>query len=100
MFFLLTTPLKPTDHNFHCAAKASLFCNNVHTDLDEVYGAMYDQLDEVAGFILMNDGSPLGLYGFLPQECNSFRGRKRALRTHRRFKAILLTLMRYPCTVK
>ena len=46
-------------HNFHWYVSGPSFYN-VHTDLDEVYGAMYDQLDEVAELILMNDGSPLG----------------------------------------
>ena len=46
-------------HNFHWYVSGPSFYN-VHTDLDEVYGAMYDQLDKVAELILMNDGSPLG----------------------------------------
>ena len=46
-------------HNFHWYVSGPSFYN-VHTDLDEVYGSMYDQLDEVAELILMNDGSPLG----------------------------------------
>ena len=46
-------------HNFHWYVSGPSFYK-VHTDLDEVYGAMYDQLDEVAELILMNDGSPLG----------------------------------------
>lgn len=46
-------------HNFHWYVSGPSFYN-VHTDLDEVYGAMYDQLDEAAELILMNDGSPLG----------------------------------------
>lgn len=46
-------------HNFHWYVSGPSFYN-VHTDLDEVYGAMYAQLDEVAELILMNDGSPLG----------------------------------------
>ena len=46
-------------HNFHWYVSGPSFYN-VHTDLDEVYGAMYDQLDEFAELILMNDGSPLG----------------------------------------
>ena len=46
-------------HNFHWYVSGPSFYN-AHTDLDEVYGAMYDQLDEVAELILMNDGSPLG----------------------------------------
>ena len=46
-------------HNFHWYVSGPSFYN-VHTDLDEVYGAMYDQLDEVAELILMNAGSPLG----------------------------------------
>ena len=46
-------------HNFHWYVSGPSFYN-VHTDLDKVYGAMYDQLDEVAELILMNDGSPLG----------------------------------------
>ena len=46
-------------HNFHWYVSGPSFYN-VHTDLDEVYGAMYDQLDEVAELILMNDVSPLG----------------------------------------
>ena len=46
-------------HNFHWYVSGPSFYN-VHTDLDEVYGAMYAQLDEVAEIILMNDGSPLG----------------------------------------
>ena len=46
-------------HNFRWYVSGPSFYN-VHTDLDEVYGAMYDQLDEVAELILMNDGSPLG----------------------------------------
>ena len=46
-------------HNFHWYVSGPSFYN-VHTDLNEVYGAMYDQLDEVAELILMNDGSPLG----------------------------------------
>ncbi len=58
------------------------FIYNVHTDLaDEVYGAMYDQLDEVAELILMNDGSPLG--SFLAN-ATLFRG-CRDSRIHRRF---------------
>lgn len=50
-------------HNFHWYVSGPSFYN-VHTDLDEVYGAMYDQLDEVAELILMNDGSPLGSMDF------------------------------------
>ncbi len=46
-------------HNFHWYVSGPSFYN-VHTDLDEVYGAMYAQIDEVAELILMNDGSPLG----------------------------------------
>ena len=48
-------------HNFHWYVSGPSFYN-VHTDLDEVYGSMYDQLDEVAELILMNDGSSLQDY--------------------------------------
>ena len=45
-------------HNFHWYVKGSTFFQ-VHTLLDDVYAAMYDQLDEVAELILMNEGMPL-----------------------------------------
>ena len=46
-------------HNFHWYVKGPAFFQ-VHTLLDSVYGAMYDQIDEVAELVLMNEGTPLG----------------------------------------
>ena len=75
-------------HNFHWYVSGPSFYN-VHTDLDEVYGAMYDQLDEVAELILMNDGSPLGSMDSFLKNATLFEAAEGFKNPQEIFKSIL-----------
>ncbi len=83
--------------NFHWYVSGPLFCNVHYLGLDEVYGAMYDQLDEaLLELILMNDGSPLNPW--IPSSTQLFP-RQRASRNHRRLTLALL-ITRGTCALK